>query len=163
MPTTSKPTAKSGGGRTFKPPRPQNNKTNPASKRKAVPVHTTPSSDDETNSKAASNSTDSELDPKSSSVTAAGPSNTQDPGLIIPPKLMTKALYHHLEKVEGDKIKIGKEANALVGQYFDTFIREAIARAAGERAKADEIAGTGDGFLEVEDLEKLVPQLLLDF
>ncbi len=48
---------------------------------------------------------------------------------------------------------------------METFIREAIARAAFERQAADK--GTkgvvGDDFLEVDDLEKLAPQLLLDF
>ncbi|KAL8671761.1 MAG: hypothetical protein Q9168_003756 [Polycauliona sp. 1 TL-2023] len=154
MPATSKPTAKS-GGRTFKPPRPQSSKTTAsksAPKRKSAPAPTAPSSgsdDDEIASQAIAKSTDSELDLEPSSATAAGPSSTQDSTLIIPPKLITKVLYHHLEKQEGDSVKIGKDANALVGQYFDTFLREAIARAAFERSQADEAAGTGDGFLEV--------------
>lgn len=46
-------------------------------------------------------------------------------------------------------MKIGREANTLVGKYLDTFVREAIARAAFERNQADEATGTGDGFLEV--------------
>ncbi len=46
-------------------------------------------------------------------------------------------------------MKIGKEANTILGKYFDTFVREAIARAAFERSQADEATGTGDGFLEV--------------
>ena len=48
---------------------------------------------------------------------------------------------------------------------METFTREAIARAAFERQAGEK--GTrgvvGDDFLEVEDLEKLAPQLLLDF
>ncbi len=45
-------------------------------------------------------------------------------------------------------MRIGKDATAAVGKYIDTFVREAIARAAYERGEA---AGTGkgDGFLEV--------------
>ena len=50
-----------------------------------------------------------------------------------------------------------------VGKYMETFVREAMARAAFARIEAEELSGTGDGFLEVEDLEKLAPQLLLDF
>lgn len=47
-------------------------------------------------------------------------------------------------------MRIGKDANAAVGKYFETFVREAIARAAFERAGAVGIAGgRGDGFLEV--------------
>lgn len=48
---------------------------------------------------------------------------------------------------------------------METFVREAIARAAFERrqaAGAQAAGGVGD-FLEVEDLEKLAPQLVLDF
>ena len=48
---------------------------------------------------------------------------------------------------------------------METFVRETLARAAFARVEADEAAGGGEmgGFLEVEDLEKLAPQLLLDF
>ena len=50
---------------------------------------------------------------------------------------------------------------------METFVREAIARAAFERQEPAQPKGTkgmvGDDFLEVEDLEKLAPQLLLDF
>lgn len=53
---------------------------------------------------------------------------------------------------------------------MDTFVREAIARSAFERQEksaedvAEEMNGRGDdGWLEVEDLEKMAPQLILDF
>ena len=61
---------------------------------------------------------------------------------------------------------------AVVGKYMETFVREAIARAAFERGEEMERRkgglgergiGMGDDFLEVEDLEKGVAQLLLDF
>lgn len=42
---------------------------------------------------------------------------------------------------------------------MDTFVREAIARV----RYAEGASGRGDGFWEVEDLEKMAPQLLLDF
>ncbi|KAI4278663.1 MAG: hypothetical protein L6R38_005192 [Xanthoria sp. 2 TBL-2021] len=168
MPTASKAPVKRGHP-AFKPPRPPRSKptrSKPPPKRKSAPatnIESSSGSDDEIASHAAEKSTDSEIDVEPSSATAAGPSNTQDPPPMIPPKLITRILYHHLEKDEGDTMKIGREANTLVGKYLDTFVREAIARAAFERNQADEATGTGDGFLEVEDLEKLVPQLLLDF
>lgn len=45
---------------------------------------------------------------------------------------------------------------------METFVREALARAAYERAKVDD-GGVAKDFLEAEDLEKLAPQLLMDF
>ncbi|KAH2185835.1 hypothetical protein KXW61_008899 [Aspergillus fumigatus] len=82
----------------------------------------------------------------------------------IPPKLLTRLLHHHFKS---EKTKIAKDANEVVAKYVDVFVREALARAAYERAEglADrpgEIS-IGDGFLEVEDLEKMAPQLVLDF
>lgn len=82
---------------------------------------------------------------------------------------------------------MSKDASKAVGRYMETFVREAMARAAFIRAESDaQAGGSGDGFLEVycpfasfsavhwkilktngisqvEDLEKLAPQLLLDF
>ncbi|OXV07898.1 hypothetical protein Egran_04338 [Elaphomyces granulatus] len=93
---------------------------------------------------------------------------TSDPA--IPPKLLTRLLHHHFTS---DKIKITKDANAVVAKYVDIFVREALARAAyervGENYNGDTVDGLGggkgfgDGFLEVEDLEKLAPQMILDF
>ncbi|SPQ27157.1 e06327cc-4b78-42d9-a1dd-580f55d66c8b [Thermothielavioides terrestris] len=68
----------------------------------------------------------------------------------IPPELLTRILHEFFEK-EGTRIT--RDANAAVARYMDVFVREAIARAAVERAS---------GFLEVEDLEKIAPQLLMD-
>ena len=154
MPTTTSKSSAKHGGPAFKPPLPCNSKTtksNPAGKRKSAPATTFSSSgsDDEIPSQVAGKSTDSEDDLQSSSAGVAAPTSTQDPAPVIPPKLITRTLYHHLGKDEGDAIKIGKEANALVGKYFDTFVREAIARAAFERTQVDEANGAGDGFLEV--------------
>lgn len=63
--------------------------------------------------------------------------------------------------------RISKSADKVVGRYVDCFVREAIARAVWERREAEESEkggrGLGGGFLEVEDLEKLAPQLVLDF
>ncbi|KAK3304713.1 CENP-S associating centromere protein X-domain-containing protein [Chaetomium strumarium] len=68
----------------------------------------------------------------------------------IPPELLTRILYEFFER-EGTRIT--KDANSAVARYVDVFVREAIARAAVERE---------GGFLEVEDLEKIAPQLLMD-
>ena len=59
-------------------------------------------------------------------------------------------------------------AKAVIGKYVEVFVREAIARCAFERQekeKGDEDGDLrgGDGWLEVEDLEKSAPQLVLDF
>jgi CENP-S associating Centromere protein X len=78
----------------------------------------------------------------------------------IPPKLLTRLLYEGLEDKD---MKIGREAMAVLGKYFETFVREALARAALERQGGTGTGDVGDGFLQVEDLEKLAPQLLLDF
>ncbi|KAJ5819078.1 hypothetical protein N7474_004669 [Penicillium riverlandense] len=81
----------------------------------------------------------------------------------IPSKLLTRLLHHHFTK---EKTKVAKDANAVVAKYVDVFVREAIARAAYERAETDGTSGArgiGDGFLEVEDLEKMAPQLTMDF
>ncbi|KAK7756412.1 hypothetical protein SLS62_001638 [Diatrype stigma] len=68
----------------------------------------------------------------------------------IPPDLLTRLLHEFFEK-EGTRIS--RDANAAVAKYMDVFVRETIARTAVEKES---------GFLEVEDLEKVAPQLLLD-
>lgn len=74
----------------------------------------------------------------------------EEPDKTIPPDLLTRILHEFFEK---DGTRITKDANNAMAKYMDVFVKEAIARAAAER--------TG-GFLEVEDLEKIAPQLLLD-
>ncbi|KAG5948608.1 hypothetical protein E4U60_001265 [Claviceps pazoutovae] len=79
--------------------------------------------------------------------------NTEDaavPEKTIPKDLLTRVLHEFFTK---DATRISRDANAAVGKYMDIFVREAIARAAVEK---------NAGFLEVEDLEKVAPQLLLD-
>ncbi|KAI4167885.1 MAG: hypothetical protein LQ343_006844 [Gyalolechia ehrenbergii] len=163
MPAESlKPPAKRGRP-AFKPPRPAASKSAKAkttARRKSASAPTLDSSENEPT--ADSPETSSEPDSESSD-TVTPLSGTQDPPPVIPPNLLTRLLHHHLEKKEGGSTKIGKDANVLVGRYMETFVREAIARAAFERSQAEQETGMGDGFLEVEDLEKLAPQLLLDF
>lgn len=67
----------------------------------------------------------------------------------IPPKLLTRLLHHHFQN---EKTKIAKDANVAVSKYVDIFVREAVARAAFERAEGQGAEGgrsIGDGFLEV--------------
>lgn len=67
----------------------------------------------------------------------------------IPAKLLTRLLHQHFQN---EKTKVAKDANGVVAKYVDVFVREAIARAAYERAETDGISGgrrVGDGFLEV--------------
>ncbi|KAJ0165312.1 hypothetical protein CTA2_11669 [Colletotrichum tanaceti] len=73
------------------------------------------------------------------------------PDNTIPPELLTRLLHLFFEK---DDTRLSKDANAAAGRYMDIFVREAIARCVHERP---------GGFLEVEDLEKIAPQLLMDF
>jgi hypothetical protein len=52
---------------------------------------------------------------------------------------------------------MAKDANEVVAKYVDVFVREALARAAFERAEgnAGVEMGVGDGFLEVCALSQL--------
>jgi hypothetical protein len=67
-------------------------------------------------------------------------------------------ILHEMFKENGTRMS--RDANRAVGKYVDTFVREGLARAAWA---GDEGYEGGRGVLEVEDLERLAPQLLLDF
>ncbi|RCI14259.1 hypothetical protein L249_6173 [Ophiocordyceps polyrhachis-furcata BCC 54312] len=73
-----------------------------------------------------------------------------EPEKTIPRDLLTRVLHEFFVK---GATRISRDANAAVGKYVDVFVREAIVRAAVDKK---------GGFLEVEDLEKIAPQLLLD-
>ena len=77
----------------------------------------------------------------------------------IPPHRLARILH---EGFENSDTKIEKGAMELTGKYMEIFVREAIARARFERADAKR-GNILDGHLQVEDLEKLAPQLVLDF
>ncbi|POR37852.1 Uncharacterized protein TPAR_01949 [Tolypocladium paradoxum] len=81
---------------------------------------------------------------------AARAEEQAEPEKSIPRDLLTRVLHEFFAK---DATRISRDANAAVGKYVDVFVREAIARAAVDKR---------GGFLEVEDLEKIAPQLLLD-
>lgn len=78
----------------------------------------------------------------------------------IPAPLLARLLY---ENFEDPNTQIQKGAMNLAGKYMEIFVREAFARAKNEREISVKDGGISDGFLQVEDLEKLAPQLVLDF
>ena len=78
----------------------------------------------------------------------------------IPAPLLARLLH---ENFEDQSTQIQKGAMTLTGRYMEIFVREALARAKHERARSARNDGISDGFLQVEDLERLAPQLVLDF
>lgn len=70
----------------------------------------------------------------------------------IPEALLTRLLH---EFFKDDKTRIGKGTGAAVQTYMHLFVREAVARAVD--------MSTTPEWMEVVDLEKLAPQLLMDF
>ena len=82
----------------------------------------------------------------------------------IPEDLLSVLLHEFFKEKGKGGTRVSKDANKAVGKYMETFVREALARAAWAREEGGmgELEG-GGGFLEVEDLERLAPQLLLDF
>ncbi|KAF2995200.1 hypothetical protein E8E13_000872 [Curvularia kusanoi] len=78
----------------------------------------------------------------------------------IPAPLLARLLH---ENFEDPNTQIQKGAMTLTGRYMEIFVREALARAKHERARSARNDGISDGFLQVEDLERLAPQLVLDF
>ncbi|KAK6346397.1 hypothetical protein TWF730_010723 [Orbilia blumenaviensis] len=80
----------------------------------------------------------------------------------IPPELIAKLVKNFLED-EGTKVS--GAATKTVGEYMHLFLTEAVYRAVSNRRDGDPWAKTTNSglMLEVEDLEKISPQLLLDF
>ena len=190
MPSTSKPVAKRGRP-AFKPPRPaakpiKTKTTTPRGKfapaKESLIDYAAGDEDDEDDDDddadlVSDRSTEASSSEEPEPLTTTEPGSTQDPPPTIPPALLTRLLHHH---IQDSKVKIGKDANGVIGKYMETFVREAIARAAFERNQAGRTGMDGeilevsmlydrfDGLrslrhLQVEDLEKLAPQLLLDF
>lgn len=75
----------------------------------------------------------------------------------IPDDLLAVVLGRFFRERGSGGTRMSRDAVRAVGRYMDTFVREGVARGAwaGEER--------GNGVLEVEDLERLAPQLLLDF
>lgn len=124
----------------FKPPRPasKTKASTGAPRRKSAPARAPALSISSSDDELASSPTQKSLEPDTLST-------TQDPPPTIPPKLLTRILHHHFKD---SNVRIGKDANELVGKYMDTFVREAIARATFERSEAHD-GGLGGEFLEV--------------
>lgn len=79
---------------------------------------------------------------------------------VIPRPLLARLL---LENFDDPDVQIQTGAMKLVGKYIDIFVTEAFLRSKDERKTAAKNGAMVDGFLQVEDLEKLAPQLVLDF
>jgi hypothetical protein len=82
----------------------------------------------------------------------------EDP--VISRPLLARLL---LENFDDPNIQIQTGAMKLVGKYIDIFVTEAFLRSQDEMKAAAKSGSSIDGFLQVEDLEKLAPQLVLDF
>ncbi|KAH7342663.1 CENP-S associating centromere protein X-domain-containing protein [Rhexocercosporidium sp. MPI-PUGE-AT-0058] len=93
--------------------------------------------------------------------------------ISIPPDLINVIIHGFFNQ---DNTRMSRDANAAVGRYIETFVREGLNRADWAKRHGWEEgglessgvaggSGMGDGgaYLEVEDLERLAPQLLLDF
>lgn len=190
MPTMSATTATKRKRPAFSPPRPKTSKVmgqNGVSKTSTSSSrgHTTLSLQHKTNrlNSPTPSESDSTAESEPESVSRS-PSPQSEPDYIlaevthtdgaedneptVPLALVHTLLHHHFN--DKDKTRISQGAKAVIGKYVDTFVREAIARSAFERQEisADDTAegmnGRGDdGWLEVEDLEKMAPQLVLDF
>ncbi|KAF2673390.1 hypothetical protein BT63DRAFT_154827 [Microthyrium microscopicum] len=79
----------------------------------------------------------------------------------IPRPLLAKILHQSLD----DKsMRVGKEAMGVLEMYMKVFVQEALARSRHESSSKAEGRGDATGtWLQVEDLEKAAPQLILDF
>ncbi|MCJ1284902.1 hypothetical protein MMC26_004239 [Xylographa opegraphella] len=127
----------------FKPPR-------PAAKSKESAIKATPrrkSAPARPAQSLSSSDEDDELEATRDSSPEATNNTTTLPGVppTIPPELLTTLLKHHFEDKQ---IRIRADAKAVIGKYMETFVREAIARAAFERSEATNGQGRGGDFLE---------------
>ena len=161
MPASSKPAAKRGRP-AFKPPRPatKTTKTKSTTQRRKFPPrneslidsvskddNNEEDDDDDDPELVSSHSLEASTSEEPESPPSTERIGTQDAPPTIPPALLTRLLSHF----QNDKFRIGKEANGVVGKYMETFVREAIARAAFERKEAGQ-AGIDGQFLEVSRL-----------
>ena len=81
--------------------------------------------------------------------------------VTFPTKLIGRILQ---ETFQSQNTRISADALAVVAEYLRIYTREAIWRAAHEKDRANTVAGSiGAKYLEVEDLEKVVGLLTLDF
>lgn len=81
----------------------------------------------------------------------------------IPQNLIIRLLHEHFADKQ---TQIDKHAIQVLQKYIEVFVREAIARTAllkKEAADTFEVSADDAGWLELEDLEKIVPGMMLDF
>lgn len=74
--------------------------------------------------------------------------------LLVPQELVSKLLHLHFED---DKTKVSGDALLLVAELLKVFVVEATVRSI-RQAQAEDLP-----CVDVEQLEKVLPQLLLDF
>ncbi|KAM5134797.1 centromere protein X isoform 2-T2 [Mantella aurantiaca] len=70
------------------------------------------------------------------------------------PEIISKLLHLYLEE---SKTKVGSDALLVMAEVLKVFVNETAARAARQAKLGDLIA------VDVEHVEKILPQLLLDF
>lgn len=125
----------------FKPPRPVTKSAHAADTEKTV------SSSSKTRPSKAAPYEEPALEEDHQGQPDAAPlESSQDAAPTLPPKLLTKLLHEHFTD---DRTRINKDANKVVAKYMETFIKEALARAALEREESAIGGGATDGFLEV--------------
>ncbi|KAK4545209.1 hypothetical protein LTR36_003388 [Oleoguttula mirabilis] len=81
----------------------------------------------------------------------------------IPRNLIIRLLHEHFAD---KKTQIDKQAIQVLQKYVEVFVREAIARTALQKKEAAErfdVSAEDAGWLELEDLEKVAPGMMLDF
>jgi hypothetical protein len=83
-----------------------------------------------------------------------------DEAPAIPRPLLTRILHHGFND---SNMKINKEAMSVVELYTRIFVKEAMARSKQENKTQTGNIDMDTVWLQVEDLEKVAPQLLLDF
>lgn len=160
-------------GPQFKPPRPvkaaaqpsaASNRAGAAKKASASTARPAPltiiSSDEEAEQEDEFDDDDMMQDVIDSPPRPAAPTIPATP-IAIPAPLLSRLLY---ENFDDPNTQIQKGAMDLVGKYMQIFVREAFARAKEQRQANVRTGGViGDGFLQVEDLERVGAQLVLDF
>ena len=78
-----------------------------------------------------------------------------------PPALLSRMIH---DSFKNQDTRITKDALTVMEKYIDIFTREALARCVFNKKELVEKGESAeDGFLEVDDLERIVAQLLLDF
>ncbi|EME85981.1 uncharacterized protein MYCFIDRAFT_131731 [Pseudocercospora fijiensis CIRAD86] len=81
----------------------------------------------------------------------------------IPQALLLRLLH---ESFQDKNTKIDKHAIQVFQKYVEIFVRETLARCTLDKKEASErgeVAEIDAGWLELEDLEKAAPGLMLDF